>query len=121
MTGDEKGEWAKTADEGIVPDELSGEDESGPVGREAASDEPATEEGIDLAAGDDADATRDGGAEPPEGAEPDLKDAAAAAREKQQAERCPGAGPLLVASERGGRARARAPRRRGCRPRARGR
>ena len=84
MTGDEKGEWAKTADEGIVPDELSGEDEAGPVGREAASDEPATDEGIDLAAGDDADATRDGGAEPPEGAEPDLKDATAAAREQQK-------------------------------------
>ncbi len=57
MTGDEKGEWAKTADEGIVPDELSGDDESGPVGREAASDEPATDDGIDLAAGDEADAT----------------------------------------------------------------
>ena len=84
MTGDEKGEWAKTADEGIVPDALSGEDESGPVGREAASSEPATEEGIDLAAGDDADATRDGAVEPPEGAEPDLKDVAAAAREQQK-------------------------------------
>jgi hypothetical protein len=84
MTREEKGEWASTADEGIVPDELSGEDESGPVGREAASQEPATEEGIDPAAGDAADATRDGGAEPPEGAEPDLKDVAAAAREQQK-------------------------------------
>jgi hypothetical protein len=84
MTREEKGEWAETADEGIVPDELSGEDESGPVGRRAASDEPATEEGIDPAAGDDADATRDGGAEPPEGAEPELKDVAAAAREQQK-------------------------------------
>jgi hypothetical protein len=85
MTRDEKkGEWAETADEGIVPDELSGEEKSGPVGREAASDEPATDEGIDLAAGDDADATRHGGAEPPEGAEPDLKDVAAAAREQQK-------------------------------------
>jgi hypothetical protein len=84
MTGDEKGEWAETADEGIVPDELSDDDDSGPVGREAASDEPATEDGVDLAAGDNADATRDGGAEPPEGAEPDLKDVAAAAREQQK-------------------------------------
>jgi hypothetical protein len=84
MTGEEKGEWAKTADEGIVPDELSGEDESGPVGREAATQEPATEEGIDPSAGDTADATRDGGAEPPDGAEPDLKDVAAAAREQQK-------------------------------------
>jgi hypothetical protein len=84
MTGDEKGEWAKTADEGIVPDELSGDDESGPVGHEAASDEPATEEGIDRAAGDAADATRDGGVEPPDHAEPDLKDVAAAAREQQK-------------------------------------
>ena len=84
MTREEKGEWAETADEGIVPGELSGEDESGPVGREAASDDPATEEGIDPGAGDDADATRDGGAEPPAGAEPDLKDVAAAAREQQK-------------------------------------
>jgi hypothetical protein len=84
MTRDEKGEWANTADEGIVPDELSGDDESGPVGREASSGAPATDEGIDLAAGDNADATRDGGAEPPEGAEPDLKDVAAAAREQQK-------------------------------------
>ena len=35
MTGDDKGEWAEVADEGIVPDELSDEDESGPVGRTA--------------------------------------------------------------------------------------
>ena len=84
MTEDEKGEWAKTADEGIVPDALSGEDESGPVGRPAASQEPATEEGIDPSAGDEADATTDGGAEPPEGIEPDLKDAAAAAREQEK-------------------------------------
>jgi hypothetical protein len=78
MTED-KGQWAETADEGIVPDELSGDDS--PAGRRAASEEPATEEGIDPAAGDHADATTDGGAEPPEGAEPDLKDVAAASRE----------------------------------------
>ncbi len=84
MNGDQKGDWAETADEGIVPDELSGDDESGPVGREAASEEPATEEGVDPAAGDRADATTDGGAEPPADAEPDLKDVAAAAREQQK-------------------------------------
>ena len=86
MTGDDKGEWTKTADEGIVPDELSDDDDSGPVGREASSDEPATDEGVDPQAGDNADATRDGGAEPPEGAEPDLKDVAAAAREQQKSD-----------------------------------
>jgi hypothetical protein len=84
MTREDKGEWAETADEGIVPDELSGEDESGPVGRRAASDEPATEEGVDLSGGDRADAVTDGGAEPPADAEPDLKDVAAAAREQEK-------------------------------------
>ena len=84
MTGDEKGEWAEVADEGIVPDELSDEDESGPVGRTAETDEPATEEGIDHHAGDRADAVTDGGPEVPEGAEPDLKDVAAAAREAEK-------------------------------------
>ena len=81
MTGDEKGEWAEVADEGIVPDELSGEDESGPVGRTAETDEPATDAGIDPRGGDEADATRDGGPEVPEGVEPDLKDISAAERE----------------------------------------
>ena len=64
-----KGEWAETADEGIVPDELSGDDEGGPVGRTTGADEPATDEGIDLGAGDQADAVTDGGAEPPDDAE----------------------------------------------------
>jgi hypothetical protein len=76
MTED-KGEWAEVADEGIVPDELSDDDDSGPVGRRAESEEPATEEGVDPHAGDQADAVRDGGPEVPEGVEPDLKDAAA--------------------------------------------
>ena len=84
MTREEKGEWAEVAEEGIVPDELSGDDESGPVGRRADSDEPATEEGLDPTAGDDADAVTDGGPEVPEGVEPDLKDAAAAAREAEK-------------------------------------
>jgi hypothetical protein len=81
MTREEKGEWAEVADEGIVPDELSSSDESGPVGREAGSDEPATEAGIDPEGGDDADAVTDGGPDVPEGVEPDLKDVSAAARE----------------------------------------
>ena len=84
MTREDKGEWAETAEEGIVPDELSGEDESAPVGRRAASDEPATDEGVDPHAGDGADATTDAGPEPPADAEPDLKDVAAAAREREK-------------------------------------
>ena len=93
-----KGEWAETAQEGVVPAELGGSDapeemlEDAPgmsdaaLGRTTGSDEPATEAGIDPAAGDQADATTHGGAEPPAGAEPDLKDVAAAAR-KADAER----------------------------------
>ena len=81
MTED-KGEWAEVADEGIVPDELSDDDDSGPVGRLAESQEPATEEGVDPHGGDQADAVRDGGPEVPEGVEPDLKDAAATELQK---------------------------------------
>jgi hypothetical protein len=89
MTED-KGQWAEVADEGIVPDEsetaAEPELKSEVTGRESDSDEPATDEGIDREAGDRADATADGGPEVPEGAEPDLKDVAAAQREgdKQQ-------------------------------------
>jgi hypothetical protein len=69
-----KGEWAETADEGIVPDALSGEDENPPeVGRTTGDDEPATEEGIDRTAGDQADAVTDGGPKDPR----DLKDVGA--------------------------------------------
>ena len=83
----EKGGWVENAQDGIVPAELGGSDapeemlEEAPgmndaaLGRTTGSDEPATEEGVDLSAGDDADATSDGGVELPEGAEPDLKDA----------------------------------------------
>jgi hypothetical protein len=84
MTREDKGEWAEVSDEGIVPDELSSDDDSGPVGRRAESQDPATEEGIDPHGGDEADAVRDGGPEVPEGAEPDLKDVAAAAREAEK-------------------------------------
>jgi hypothetical protein len=94
----EKGEWAASAQEGVVPGELGGSDapeemlEDAPgmsdaaLGRTTGSDEPATEDGIDPAAGDRADATTDGGTDVPEGGEPDLKDIAAAAR-KADAER----------------------------------
>jgi len=72
---EDKGEWAETADEGIVPDELGADEDAAVLGRTTGSDEPATEEGVDLSAGDDADATSDGGVELPDDAEPDLKDA----------------------------------------------
>ncbi len=45
---EDKGEWAETADEGIVPDELGEDEGGGPEGRVTGSDEPATEEGVDL-------------------------------------------------------------------------
>jgi hypothetical protein len=89
----EKGQWAETAAEGIVPAELGGSDApreslagdrqlgSSVLGETTGSDEPATESGIDRTTGDEADATSDAGPEPPEGAEPDLKDAAAAPRQ----------------------------------------
>jgi len=88
----EKGPWAAKADEGVVPAELGGSDASRELldddpelgsdvlGKTTGSDEPATEEGIDLSAGDNADAVTDGGQNAPEGAEPDQRDAGAAAR-----------------------------------------
>jgi hypothetical protein len=89
----EKGPWAETAAEGIVPAELGGSDApremlaedpqlgSSALGETTGSDVPATEEGIDPSAGDEADATSDAGPAIPEGTEPDLKDAAAAPRQ----------------------------------------
>jgi hypothetical protein len=90
----EKGPWAAKADEGIVPTQdpvTADAPESDPgdeqelggavTGRTTGSDEPATEEGVDLSAGDHADATEDGGPETPAGVEPDLKDAGAAPRQ----------------------------------------
>jgi hypothetical protein len=89
----EKGPWAETAAEGVVPAELGGSDApremlaedpqlgSAALGETTGSDVPATEEGIDPGAGDEADATTDGGPAVPEGAEPDLKDAAAPPRQ----------------------------------------
>ena len=95
----EKGEWAGTAQDGIVPADLGGSDApremldedpqlgSDVLGRTTGSDEPATDGGIDAAAGDNADATSDGGPRLPDSAEPDTKDVAAAAvqREKDDA------------------------------------
>jgi hypothetical protein len=89
----EKGEWAATAQDGIVPAELGGSDapeealdadpelSSSVLGRTTGSDEPATDSGVDPAGGEHADAVTDGGAAtPPAGHEPDLKDAAAGPR-----------------------------------------
>jgi hypothetical protein len=82
----EKGEWARTSAEGIVPAEQGGSDapremleedpelDSSVLGQTTGSDEPATEGGIDLSAGDSADAVIDGGPDLPEDAEPDTKD-----------------------------------------------
>jgi hypothetical protein len=64
-----------------APRELLSEDPelgSAVLGKTTGSDEPATDDGIDMSGGDDADATSDGGAELSDGVEPDLKDAAAA-------------------------------------------
>ena len=90
----EKGPWAETAAEGVVPAELGGSDApremladdpqlgSPVLGETTGSEEPATESGIDPSAGDEADATSDAGPEPPpEGEEPDLKDAPGAPRQ----------------------------------------
>jgi hypothetical protein len=89
----EKGPWAETAQEGVVPAELGGSDApeeklpddpelgSEALGRTTGSSEPATEGGIDPAAGDSADATTDGGSDAPAGVEPDLKDATGGPRQ----------------------------------------
>ncbi len=89
----EKGPWAARASEGVVPAELGGSDApremldddpelgSSVLGATAASAEPATDSGIAPGAGDRADATTHVGSKPPEGAEPDLKDAASGPRQ----------------------------------------
>jgi hypothetical protein len=91
-----KGEWAGTAQDGIVPAELGGSDapeemlEDAPgmddaaLGRTTGSSEPATDGGIDAGAGDRADATTDGGPDLPDRAEPDTKDVAQAAIEREK-------------------------------------
>ena len=93
----EKGEWGGTAGDGVVPAELGGSDApremldedpelgSAVLGQTTRSDEPATEDGIDLSAGDAADAASAGGPDVPDEAEPDLKDVAAASiKEKKE-------------------------------------
>jgi hypothetical protein len=50
------------------------------LGQTTGSDEPATESGVDPGAGDQADAVTDGGGNPPDDAEPDLRDATAVRR-----------------------------------------
>jgi hypothetical protein len=92
----EKGDWAGKADEGVVPAQLGGSDApremlgedpelgSSVLGQTTGSDEPATESGIDLSAGDNADAVSDGGPDVPADAEPDLKDVGAAARKAER-------------------------------------
>ena len=94
-----KGAWSEVAAEGIVPEELGGSDApeaqlpedpdlgSEVLGRTTGSDEPATESGIDLSAGDAADALTDGGGNPPEDAEPDLKDATSVRHKEEGRER----------------------------------
>jgi hypothetical protein len=87
----EKGQWAGGVGDGIVPAELGGSDapaemlEDAPdmkddaLGRTTGSNEPATDGGIDPAAGDNADATTHGGPELPESGEVDTKDVGQAA------------------------------------------
>jgi hypothetical protein len=89
----EKGPWAETTRDGVVPAELGGSDApderlpedpelgSAALGAPASSEAPATESGIDREAGDHADATSHGGPEVPAGGEPDLKDAARGPRQ----------------------------------------
>lgn len=90
---EEKGPWAAKAQEGVVPPELGGSDApeemlpddpqlgSAATGQTAQSQAPATESGIDPAAGDSADATTQGGPETSPEAEPDLRDAASGPRQ----------------------------------------
>jgi hypothetical protein len=88
----EKGPWGGTAGDGIVPAELGGSDapqetlgdeepgySEAALGRTTGSNEPATDGGIDPAAGDAADATTQGGPDLPAAGEVDTKDVAQAA------------------------------------------
>jgi hypothetical protein len=92
----EKGGWAATAGDGIVPAELGGSDApremladdpqlgSAVLGVTTGSDEPATETGVERSGGDKSDAVTDGGPDLQRGVEPDLKDVAAAAIHESQ-------------------------------------
>jgi hypothetical protein len=74
---EDKGEWARTAEEGLVPDALGADSDDPSVGRTTGDDRPATSSGVDESAGDGADAVRDGGPK----VRRDLKDAGAMPRE----------------------------------------
>jgi hypothetical protein len=89
-----KGEWAATAQDGLVPAELGGSDAperlldddpelgSAVLGETTGSDEPATDTGVDTSGGERADAVTDGGGGPtPPGQEPHLRDATAGPRQ----------------------------------------
>ena len=93
----EKGDWVETAEEGIVPAELGGSDapqetlsdddpgySDAALGRTTGSNEPATDDGIDPAAGDAADATTYGGPDLPESGDVDTKDVAQAAIQRDR-------------------------------------
>ena len=87
----EKGEWASTAQEGIVPAEDGGSDApesmldqdpelgSEVTGRGAAEGDEALP--ISSSGGEGADAVTDGGPDVPDGVEPDFKDATAGPRQ----------------------------------------
>jgi hypothetical protein len=89
----EKGPWAATARDGVVPAELGGSDApsdllpedpelgSSVLGRPVHAEDSATETRVDPHGGDHADATTDGGPDVPDGVEPDLKDAASGPRQ----------------------------------------
>lgn len=89
----EKGGWGGEVADGIVPAELGGSDApaemqgedpelgSAVIGRSTGSDEPATPGGVPTDAGDNADATSDGGPDlPPAEEEPAQSAAPAASR-----------------------------------------
>jgi hypothetical protein len=88
-----KGPWAAKAAEGVVPAELGGSNApsdlqaedpelgSSVLGATTGSDESATDTGVEVSGGDDADATSDGGPDTDHSGEPDLKDAAAGPRQ----------------------------------------
>src|SRR4051812_34262816 len=83
-----EGGWGENAAGGLVPPQLGGSDapdsplhddpeySDAALGRTPGSDAPATQAGIDPAAGDSADAVADGGQKRPAGAEPAPQDAA---------------------------------------------
>ena len=66
---EDKGAWAEVAEDGIVPTE---KDTAAVTGEVTGDNTPATKDGIDLTAGDNADATTDGGGDK---STQDLKDA----------------------------------------------